>query len=251
MLKVQPMMEALAHLRESTGEKLLMLTGVRLGESHVRDQRIALSCSRDSGECGQGWFQVSTKDSIADTLAPLVHWRLCHVYDWLYFDPLSHGYDMSGVAAVYGDEEVRTGCVGCNLCERDRVLLRLIQRPEWTHLKPLLELRPLYRELKKPQWRKRKVRPEKRKDGQWSKNVQRMGPLTMQARAYGLERVLDIQERAEVDLINAEEEARIREMWRLDIWPEKWSSADAEATMPINALALSGDGRIVEQALLI
>ena len=158
---------------------------------------------------------------------------------------------MSGVAAVYGDEEVRTGCVGCNLCERDRVLLRLIQRPEWTHLKPLLELRPLYRELKKPQWRKRKVRPEKRKDGQWSKNVQRMGPLTMQARAYGLERVLDIQERAEVDLINAEEEARIREMWRLDIWPEKWSSADAEATMPINALALSGDGRIVEQALLI
>ncbi len=251
MLKVEPMMEALQGLRESTGEKLLMLTGVRLGESHARDQRIALSCSRDSGECGQGWFQVSTKDSIADTLAPLVHWRLCHVYDWLYFDPLGHGYDMSGIAAVYGDEEVRTGCVGCNLCERDRVLQRLIQQPEWSHLKPLLELRPLYRELKKPQWRKRKVQPEKRKDGLWSKNVQRMGPLTMPARKYGLERVLDIQARAQIDLISDAEEARIREMWRLDIWPRKWSSADAEATMPIAALALSSDGRIVEQALLI
>lgn len=54
-LKIEPMHAALHNLRRERGEKLLMLTGVRLGESAARDQRIALSCSRDSGECGQGY----------------------------------------------------------------------------------------------------------------------------------------------------------------------------------------------------
>ncbi len=41
-------------LREDYGENFLMLTGVRIGESAARDQRIALSCTKDGGECGQG-----------------------------------------------------------------------------------------------------------------------------------------------------------------------------------------------------
>jgi DNA sulfur modification protein DndC len=251
MLKIEPMMAALAGLRESAGEKLLMLTGVRLGESAARDQRIALSCSRDSGECGQGWFQHSAKDAVADTLAPLLHWRLCHVYDWLYFEQARHGYDVSDIAAVYGDGDVRTGCIGCNLVDHDTALSRLLRLPEWAHLRPLLELKPLYRELKKPQHRKRKVAPERRKDGKWSQNVQRMGPLTMPARAYGLDRVLDIQQRADVDLINATEQARIRAMWAADVWPAKWSSADANATVPIDALRLTDAGDLVSQTLLL
>ena len=250
-IKVKPMEAALMEMRERSGEKFLMITGVRMGESAQRDQRIAISCSRDSGECGQGWFQTMANDAIADTLAPLLHWRLCHVYDWLYFDTLGHGYDVSGIAQVYGEADVRTGCVGCNLVGRDTSLLRLLQCPEWPHLRPLLRLRPLYRELKKPQRRKRKAEPERRKDGRWSKNVQRMGPLTIEAREYGLGCVLDIQACAGVDLINAEEEARIREMWALDMWPRKWTSGDADATMAVDALALDGAGEIVTQALLI
>ena len=62
---------------------------------------------------------------------------------------------------------------------------------------------------------------------------------------------LDIQACAGVDLINAEEEARIREMWALDMWPRKWTSGDADATMAVDALALDGAGEIVTQALLI
>lgn len=111
-LKIEPMHNALKELRQRSGEKLLMLTGVRLGESAARDARIAVSCSKDSGECGQGWMQVSTPEALADTLAPLLHWRLCHVYDWLYFDD-RHGYNVTGVADVYGEDDVRTGCVGC------------------------------------------------------------------------------------------------------------------------------------------
>ena len=244
-LKVEPMLAKLADLRERAGHKILMLTGVRLGESAARDQRIAVSCSRDAGECGQGWFQMSSSDAIADTLAPLLHWRLCHVYDWLYFDD-RHGYDVNDIAAVYGDGEVRTGCVGCNLASKDTALERLLRHPDWGHLSPLLELRPLYAELKQPKWRKRKATPERTQSGAYSKNGQRMGPLTMGGRAYGLERVLGIQRRAGVDLINADEERRIYEMWSQDLWPRKWSGADIAADQPISRITAIDDVLITQ-----
>lgn len=77
-----------------------------------------------------------------------------------------------------------------------------------------------------------------------------MGPLTMEGRAYGLERVLDIQRRAGVDLINAEEEARIREMWTLDMWPQKWSADDLDADVPLDVV-MNVAGELVTQPLLI
>lgn len=249
-LKIEPMMAALQGLRSEAGDKLLMITGVRMGESAARDARIQLSCSRDDGECGQGWFQTATPEAVADTLAPLLHWRLCHVYDWLYFDDGRHGYDVSGIASVYGQEEVRTGCVACNLASRDVALERVIRRPGWQHLQPLTKLKPLYQELTLARMRKRKFEPEKRQDGAYGQNPQRLGPLTMPARAYGLERVLDIQKRAGVDLINTEEEARIREMWALDMWPNKWSADDIDGDLPIDQKTIV-NGDIVTQSLLI
>lgn len=250
-LKIEPMHAAVASLRQRHGEKLLMLTGVRLGESAARDQRIALSCSKDSGECGQGWFQVATPDSVADTLAPLLHWRLCHVYDWLYFENDRHGYDSTGIAAIYGEDDVRTGCVGCNLASRDTALERLLRRPEWSHLAPLLELRPLYADLKLAKNRKRKVLPELRKDGRFATNVQRLGPLTMEARRYGLDRVLDIQRRAGVDLINDEEVAAIRQMWHANVWPNKWSNDDLAGDVLVDALTVTSGGAVISQPLLL
>jgi DNA sulfur modification protein DndC len=248
-IKVEPMLAALRSVREKAGEKILMLTGVRLGESAARDARIALSCSKDSGECGQGWFQRSNSDAVSDTLAPLIHWRLCHVYDWLYFDQ-RHGYDVAGIATVYGEDDVRTGCVGCNLTEKDTALRRVLRSPQWAHLAPLLELKPLYRELTLAKWRKRKAAPEVLKDGSYSKNGQRMGPLTMDGRAMGLARILDIQDRARVDLINSEEEARIRDLWVMNTWPQKWSEQDIDAAAPINFISSVGN-TLVTQSLLV
>lgn len=252
-LKIEPMMKALAGLREQYAEKFLMITGVRLGESAARDQRIAVSCSKDSGECGQGWFQVATDEAVADTLAPLLHWRVCHIFDWLYFETVKHGYpEVLKIADVYGDDDIRTGCIGCNLASRDNALERLIKKPEHAHLAPLLELKPLFAELKRPQWRLRKAEPEKRKDGKLAVNGQRMGPLTLAGRAYGLERVLDIQARGGIDLINAEEEGRIRQMWSLGLYPQKWSNLDIAADVPIDRIAVMGDGvTTVTQSLLV
>lgn len=249
-IKIEPMHAALRFLREQADEKLLMLTGVRLGESAARDARIAVSCSKDSGECGQGWMQVQTPEALADTLAPLLHWRLCHVYDWLYFDEFGHGYNVDGVADVYGEADVRTGCIGCPLTQEDIALTRLIRDPKWAHLTPLLELKPLYRWLREPQNRLRKSEAEMRKDGKYGKNAQRMGPLTMPARLTALDKILDIQRRAQVDLINAEEEARIRELIALNTWPNKWDGTEVTGDQLIDQIKVVGN-ELVSQPLLL
>lgn len=239
-IKVEPMIAAIKSLREEAGEKLLMITGVRLGESAARDQRIAMSCSRDGAECGQGWFQQSTPESVADTLAPLLHWRVCHISDWLEFFALEAGYPTLDVLNVYhvGEEgspiEIagRTGCVGCNLASNDHTLDRVLKRPQWSYLAPFKRLRPLYQELTKPQYRLRKGM-ETRADGSLVANPGRLGPLTMEARSFGLATVLGIQEvinfeaglrgRPTLSLINEEERARIEELIAANTWPNRWS----------------------------
>jgi DNA sulfur modification protein DndC len=232
-IKIKPMLAALEELHASHGERFLQITGVRQGESAARDQRIAISCNSKSGECGQGWFQAMSSDAISDTLAPLVHWRQCFVWDWLYFwhsnkyvcaasDYRSgHGFSyLSDIAAAYGDGDARTGCIGCMLASKDVALSNMIDNDD--SLRPLLETRPTLERLKAPQSRIRKAAPERTKSGKLAKNGQRMGPLTIEARQWGLERILDIQKRAGVDLINAEEESRIREMHADNIFPRGW-----------------------------
>lgn len=54
LLKLKPMLTALLEVREAVGHKFLALTGMRIGESAMRDQRIVLACNSKDGECGQG-----------------------------------------------------------------------------------------------------------------------------------------------------------------------------------------------------
>jgi DNA sulfur modification protein DndC len=266
-IKIKPMLSALQTMHTEHGQRFLQITGVRLGESSARDQRIAISCTSNAGECGQGWFQQMSNEAIADTLAPIVHWRTCFVWDWLYdwhsdawanacgFEK-GHGWEYLGdLAAAYGDDDARTGCIGCNLASRDNALENIVHDKEWQHLRPLLEIKPMFAELKKSENRIRKATPEITKAGKYAKNGQRMGPLTMEARAWGLDRVLDIQKRAGVDLINAEEEARIRELWALGTWPEGWEGGLENpnhiiANEMIQGISVIGDDELVIQPLL-
>jgi DNA sulfur modification protein DndC len=239
-IKVEPMLASIKGLRDQVGEKLLMITGVRLGESAARDQRIITSCSRDGAECGQGWFQESTPDAVADTLAPLLHWRVCHVADWLGIFAPDLGFPTQDVIDVYsaGEEgdaiEIagRTGCVGCPLASNDHSLDRVLRREQWKYLEPLKRLRPLWAELTAPHSRLRKGM-ETKADGSLVANPGRMGPLTMEARRIGLRFVLQIQDdvneaaraqgRPTISLINDEEFARILELIEANTWPNRWT----------------------------
>lgn len=257
-LKIDPMVSALKELRDQHGEKFLMLTGVRIGESAARDARISISCGKNNSECGQGWFQESTPEAVADTLAPILHWRLCHVWDWLTgLVPAGyeHGFPTDLIAAVYGQDEnlethARTGCIQCNLASQDLALTNIVKRPQWKHFAPLFELKPLYAALKSPTNRLRKDGSETRTDGTLVSNPCRMGPLTFEARRWGLARVKDIQARAGVDLINAEEESRILELIESGTWPQRWDGSEPLASVPFDNVFPNGSVQPVMQALL-
>lgn len=222
-------------------EKILMITGVRLGESAARDERIVLSCSRDGAECGQGWLQQSARDGLNDTLAPLLHWRVCHVWDWLNLFQSDHGFPTRMIAECYGGDEAteinaRTGCVGCNLASRDLALETLLRKfPEqWGYLAPLHRLRGIYAEMKKPENRLRKWR-EQRADGSLAANQGRLGPLTFSARRRFLAEIEQVQNEINispgrdittqpfVSLISFDEKARIVELIEAETWPQGWN----------------------------
>lgn len=257
-IKVEPMEAALDAIR-APGEQVLVLTGVRLGESAARDQRIALSCSTKGGaECGSAHFQGlagSTgdegpkfyqppgKNGIA-TLAPIIHFRICHVWRWLCeWAPQVEfgGWETAELAEAYGGRDgdeaqeiaARTGCVGCPLASVDSALDAILRIPRWAYLAPLKGLRPVYRWLREPGNRLRKGEPERLQGGRLSKSGQRIGPITMEARLEALRRLIAIQDeinvdakrlnRPLVDFLNLEEVARIRHLIAIGTWPEKWS----------------------------
>ncbi|HEV7658818.1 MAG TPA: phosphoadenosine phosphosulfate reductase family protein [Allosphingosinicella sp.] len=254
-IKVEPMAAALEEAIAALPGTALMITGVREGESAVRDGRIKMSCSKDGAECGQGWYQQVLPDAkgirgrIA-TLAPILHWRVCIVWDWLRFyaaQPEFGGWPTKILADAYGGDEAeeinaRTGCIGCPLASRDTALETVIAMPAWAHLAPLMELKPIYRWMRLPKQRLRKSGVERLKDGSIAKNPQRMGPLTLEARSEALERILDIQRRAGVDLINHEEEARIRELIAARTFPDKWEGDEPRADAWLDAVY--GDGSV-------
>lgn len=244
-LKVEPMVAALRSLREASGEKVLMITGVRVGESAARDGRIAMSCGRNGAECGQGWFQETTPESVADTLAPILHWRVCLVWKWLRDYAPELGYPTRLIAESYGGDEAeevnaRTGCVGCNLASRDVALEVIVRNPKWSHLGALMELREVYAELKKPWRRIRKDGSERRKDGVMVQNPNRMGPLTFEAREWGLAQIKRIQTAARVDLINSEEESAIQTMIANRTWPNGWDGSEPRADVPMHETIADG-----------
>jgi DNA sulfur modification protein DndC len=233
-IKLEPMKQALQQLSKEN-ERFLMLTGVRVGESASRDQRISTSCSKNGAECGQGWFQ-NDLNGISDTLAPLLHWRVCHIWDWLMLDAPQLGFDTELLCDVYGGDDAteinaRTGCIGCPLTDKDMALENLVKDPKYTYFKPLLGMKPIFRETRRLDKRLKKV-IEYKKDGSIGMNPGRCGPVILEFRLELLERILVIQSeintaakqlgKLPVDILNQEEEARIRELIALGTYPNKW-----------------------------
>lgn len=64
---------------------------------------------------------------------------------------------------------------------------------------------------------------------------------------YGLARVLDIQQRARVDLINDAERSRILELIAANTWPNKWVGDEINGAELIDAVVVTGLGDLVIQ----
>ncbi|RKD18996.1 phosphoadenosine phosphosulfate reductase [Pelobium manganitolerans] len=238
-IKIDPMKAELEKIFKEKGEKVLMLTGVRQGESAIRDQRIIMSCGKDGAECGQGWYQETMPESICDTLAPILHWRVCHVWEWLkHWAPLPEYGDFSTalIADAYGGDEAeeinaRTGCIACPLASKDTALDNLVKRLTWGYLFPLKRLKPIWRDLRLPQNRLRKTGKESKE-----KNKQRLGPLTMESRKRAYKEIIRIQNeinkvavkegKPTVTLLNKQERNLIRSLWKVNRWPNRWDGTE-------------------------
>ncbi|RZK69713.1 MAG: phosphoadenosine phosphosulfate reductase [Pedobacter sp.] len=238
-LKVLPMEVEIRKLVEEKGEKVLLLTGLRLGESAARDRRLAISCSKDGGECGQGHYHQSMPEALCDTLAPIVHWRVCHIWEWLKHWatlPKYGDWSTAAIADAYGGDEAeelnaRTGCIECNLVTQDKALKNIIKQPKNAYLKPLQQLKVIYKELRsrKNRLRKTGLEPE-------DNNRARFGPITMGARMHYFEEILRVQNevnseaieqgRPLVILIDEEEQAYIKQAWADNLWPERWDGEE-------------------------
>lgn len=232
VLKITPMAAQMAHLNQ-VGERVLLLTGLREGESAARDGRITAACSKDGGECGQGYLYVHTASAThADPFAPILSWRVCHVADWLlFFAPACFAQSTGQIVEIYGYESedgqaeplaARTGCMRCRLVQTDRMMERVLAIPRYRYLAPVNRLTAIYDTLVLPTNRLRKDGTQRLKDGSIPANLQRMGPLTMEARRWGLAQIKAIQEEVNaaahvqgmptISLISEEEERRILDL---------------------------------------
>lgn len=137
-LKVKPVEKYLSALSPSEREKTLVVTGVRFGESDLRDARLRLSCSR-GGECGHGIWYEQSKSLGVGYFSPIVIWRECEVWDFLSLVAPAWGYPSRGLLSVYKGRETRFGCWSCSVVSQDRTMQRIVQ--EESQWKPLLEFR--------------------------------------------------------------------------------------------------------------
>lgn len=237
VLKQEPMTEAMKAYPDA-----LVITGVRKGESDVRDAVIGASCSTGDGECGQGWYQQSR-----NALAPFMSWRQCHIWRWLYSDqnPIKI---TSGIEAIYkaddlmddlhGNAGIRTGCIKCQVVHDDVSFRHLVKLPEWSWLAPYHELDQLHEWLAEPAQRLRKVIPSVKSDGSLrDRHGAPVGPIHIEARKEGLKRLLDMQCRvAELSpdgngypIVSEEEITMIETMWSNRIYPKGWNGTEPHA----------------------
>lgn len=257
-IKVEPMNHRIEQMREDIGEKFLTITGVRQGESAIRDNRITMSCTKDGAECGQGWYQTSLSTAATDTLAPILHWRVCHVWEWLkHWAPSDEfgDWNTSLIADAYGGDEAeennaRTGCICCPLASKDTALLNLVKRPKWAYLTPLLKLRFVYDSLRSPKNRHRQTGEQRNADGSIPKNPNRMGALTMEARKWAFDTIIGVQNEINaaadaigaehVDLLNQEEIEFIQQCWADGVYPNGWTGDEPLASEPFEQIFPDG-----------
>lgn len=207
----------------------LTLTGLRLGESAMRDGKLKKRGCSAGGECG-------IPDPSDRTYSPLLNWRTCHVIDWLnglvrkpVRQQMADVFEVTGkLVAIYGvkvgqptfafsDPDIsasRFGCIGCPAIvatrEASASSIELYGRDS-----PLNELADVWFEARR------------RINRLWGERYTRQfGPIKMAVRKVLFDRVMDIQRRAGIVLVTPEDEAFIRQCWAEKRYPRGWSELD-------------------------
>lgn len=229
--KIDPMERFAATL----GPDVVQLSGVRYGESKMRDGKLnkRLKGCAAGGECGLPDPTQAKKSR--QIYSPIINWKTCQVVDWLsglvarsvrdsIADLLEIATDLLDVYEVrkgavgFGvfPPEVRAlrfGCIGCPAIGRDKLTDRqLTEHPSWKHLKRIYW-------IWEQCWTSKNRCPPKGK-------MKLPGPLRMEARQRLFVELLKIQEDSGVVLVTEEDIAFIKQCWKNKVYPRGWSEED-------------------------
>lgn len=227
----------------------LVLTGLRLGESAMRDGKLKRKGCSAGGECG-------IPDPTEKTYSPILNWTTCQVIDWLRGLVDSRVGDVMGdvfqvtqeLVEVYGvvirqtgfewsEPEIQTGrfgCIGCPAIGAEAHAPKSVIRRNGAG-SPLSELYDVWYEARRPE--NRLVNMKRGRSG-------KPGPIRMAARKRLFARVMDIQRRSGVTLITPKDEEFIRQCWADKVYPRGWSEVDELTEAPTDTpLFERRDGR--------
>lgn len=238
--KIDPM----RRFSKTVGDNVVMLSGVRWGESETRDGKLKTSGCSAGGECG-------LPDPGEGVYGPIITWRTCKVIEWLsgdsdgaadsILDLLPIMRKLIDVYEVVIDDSptiepapprvvsaMRFGCVGCPAISNERVTKskQAQKHPQWSHLRRIYGIWDrLYANANRCFRIRAEVSKVGDKGSKWS-NAIGYGPLKMAARQQYFVELLDIQRDSGVTLVTAEDEAFIRDCWRRGVYPRGWSEKD-------------------------
>lgn len=220
--------------KENTEKGVVALTGVRWGESKVRDEKIKAR-GKVEGGCGAGGeCGLPPVKEGQDVYGPILNWHDTHVVKWLAGTnecEVTNGImsDLRGVTArllrVYhtslGDEGLglfprkvhflRFGCCGCPALKRDKVIRAAEKEdPSVSALKALYAL-----------WDECRLKYNRMWHWNEKKGKLQYGPVKIAVRKKLFEKFLAIQERAGVKLVGKQDIKFIEWCWKKNKHPGK------------------------------
>lgn len=215
----------------------ILLTGLRFGESKMRDGKIKKNsgCAA-GGECG-------IPDASNNTYSPIVKWTTCHVVDWLnghvskdvtktmediygITERLIEIYDIrigdSGFGLV--DPVVkasRFGCIGCPAIGVNKEAPKVVV-VRYGEKSPINRLYAVWHEARKSENRLVRLKG--------TKVIK--GPIRMSVRKILFKMVKSIQEESGIVLMTPQDEKFIHQCWKDKVYPRGWSEADEMTRTP-------------------
>ena len=252
-MKIQPANQFILDKVSEHGEVILIL-GVRKGESTTRDQVLSLHQIKDS------LLSRHTSLPNAFVYTPIVDFSLNDVWIYLFQVPSPWGNDNKQLFALYRNANAgecplvvdettpscgnsRFGCWTCTVVSKDKSMEAMIDNGEdW--MMPLLEFRDFLASTQEPE-NKPKLREYRRRGGFVSnKNGQLVrGPYKMEFCKQLLRMLLETQQQVRqegpepnIELITPDELLEIRKIWRTE-------RQDWEDSVPQIYQEIVGEGR--------
>lgn len=239
--KIDPM----KRLARGVAADVVQLSGVRWGESDVRDGKLKTGGCAAGGECG-------LPDPGEGVYGPIITWKTCKVVEWLsgeagdevnavIADMLPMMRALLGVYEVKIDAvglfqdippkvtAMRFGCIGCPAISNEKITKskQAKSHPEWIHLRRIYGMWDAMYANRNRCCRTRTAayRSEKKWPKSWNKGYG-YGPLRMDTRQRYFPELLDIQDKSGVVLVNADDIAFIHDCWERKVYPRGWGPED-------------------------